>query len=39
MVTLCAQVWGDNAVIYVVSDSNKDALHKVLDYMFTDSGK
>lgn len=36
MVTLYAQVGGDNAV---VSDSNKDASHKVLDYMFENPGK
>lgn len=39
MVTLYAQVGGDNAVIYVVSDSNKDASRKVLDYVFANPGK
>ena len=39
MVTLYAQVWGDDAVIYVVSDSDKDASCKVLDYMFANPGK
>ena len=39
MVTLYAQVGGDNAVIYVVSDSNKDASHKFLDYVFANPGK
>ena len=34
-----SQIWGDDAVIYVVSDSDKDASRKVLDYMFANPGK